>query len=193
MKVILIHGANASKICWNWVGSQIEPHDRFEWEMMTDPEDNLREMESKLTEPSLLVGHSMGGLYAWHLAHRNPDKVIGAISVATPWGGILQADFWKLFNFSTPWLRMVSRLEPWTTQCRLLEPPVPWTNVICERGFDIWGVGNNDGVVSVRSQRELLMPTQEINLPYGHNEVLQSQELLDIIRQRQLEPLVSLA
>lgn len=192
MKVILIHGANASRVCWNWIGSNVKDHERFEWEMMTDPEDNLREMESKLDSPSIVVGHSMGGLYAWHLAQRNPDHVVGAISVATPWGGIIQADIWKLFNFSTPWLRMVSRLEPWTTQCRLLEPPVPWTNVICSRGFDLIGVGANDGVVTVRSQKELLRPHNEISLSYGHNEVLQSQELLDIILQRQLNPFVGL-
>ncbi len=193
MKVILIHGANASRVCWNWIGSQLEHHDRYEWEMMSDPEENLVEMESKLDSSSLIVGHSMGGLYAWHLAQRNPDKVIGAISVATPWGGIIQADVWKLFNFSTPWLRMVSRLEPWTIQCRLLNPPVPWTNVVCSRGFDLFGVGSNDGVVTVRSQQELFRPHTEIGLKYAHNEVLQSQELLDIILQRQSNPLVSLA
>lgn len=184
MKVLLIHGANASKVCWNWIGSNIKNHDRFEWQMMTDPEENLQIMEEKLSEPSLVVGHSMGGLYAWHLAQRHPDLVTGAISIATPWGGIIQADIWKLFNFSTPWLRMVSRLEPWTVQCRLLEPPVPWTNIVCSRGFDLLGVGANDGVVTVASQRELMKPWDEVNLEYGHNEVLQSNELLDIIRQR---------
>ncbi len=190
MKIVLIHGANASKVCWNWIGSKIVNHDRFEWEMMADPEENIQAMESQLSEPTVVVGHSMGGLYAWHLAQRNPDKIIGGISVATPWGGIIQADIWKLFNFSTPWLRMVSRLEPWTAQCRLLELPVPWTNVICNRGFDLWGVGANDGVVTVASQRELLKPNDEINLSYGHNEVLQSAELLDIILHRQTEPFV---
>lgn len=192
MKVILIHGANATKVCWNWIGSKISKQDRFEWNMMSDPEENLLAMEEKLTEPSIVVGHSMGGLYAWHLAQRNPKLVVEGISVATPWGGIIQADIWKLFNFSTPWLRMVSRLEPWTTECRLLEPPVKWTNVVCTHGFSLLGLGANDGVVTVSSQLELSQPWAKVELDYGHNEVLQSQELLDLILQRQTENSVSL-
>jgi pimeloyl-ACP methyl ester carboxylesterase len=182
MKVILIHGANATKVCWNWIGSNIKKHDRFEWEMMSDPEENLSAMEAQLKGPAIVVGHSMGGLYAWHLAQRHPDKIVAGISVATPWGGILQAELCKLFNFSIPWLRMVSRMEPWTAQPRLVEPPVPWTNVVCTHGFDLWGIGPNDGVVTVGSQMELAKPWNEIRLDYGHNEVLQSQELLDIIQ-----------
>ena len=195
MKVILIHGANATKVCWNWIGSQVDDHERFEWDMMTDPEENLADMARRLSGPAIVVGHSMGGLYAWHLAQRHPDKIVGAVSVATPWGGIIQADIWKLFNFSTPWLRMVSRLQPWTVQCRSQEPPVPWTNVICSRGFDLMGVEANDGVVTVASQKEIMKQSliEEIQLSYGHNEVLQSPELLDIILQRQSHPLVSLA
>lgn len=191
MKVILIHGANATKVCWNWLGSQLEDHERFEWNMMSDPEENLDCMSARLDGPAILVGHSMGGLYAWHLAQRNPDVIAGAVSVATPWGGSIQADIWKLFNFTTPWLRMVSRMEPWTVQCRLLEPPVPWVNVVCSRGFDLLGVGANDGVVTVTSQKELMKPCKEIQLSYGHNEVLQSTELVDIIRHCQSHPPIS--
>ncbi len=185
MKIILIHGANASKVCWNWIGSHLENHDRLVWGMMTDPEENLIRMEQQLTEPCVLVGHSMGGLYAWHLAQRNPHLVTSAISVATPWGGSIQAGFWKMFNFSIPWLQMISRMEPWTAQTRLLETPVPWTNVVCTHGFDLWGVGPNDGVVTVASQRELFGEYATVELDYGHNEVLQSSELVELIKSKQ--------
>lgn len=185
MKIVLIHGANASRVCWNWIGSHLENHDRLVWGMMTDPEENLKRMEKELTEPCVVVGHSMGGLYAWHLAQRNPDLVTSAISVATPWGGSIQAGFWKMFNFSIPWLQMISRMEPWTVQTRLLDTPVPWTNVVCTHGFDLWGVGPNDGVVTVASQRELYGKHINVELDYGHNEVLQSPELLDIIKSKQ--------
>jgi hypothetical protein len=149
--------------------------------MMTDPEKNLESMEAKLTEPCFIVGHSMGGLYAWHLANRNPDLVLGGMSIGTPWGGSIQAGFWKMFNVNVPWLQMLTRHEPWTAQTRLLETPVPWTNVVTTHGFDLFAVGKNDGVVTVESQRELGGEHKEITLDYGHNEVLQSTELASII------------
>lgn len=182
MEVVLIHGANASKTSWNWIGSQIEKHKRLTWGMMVHPENNLVAMEKELPKKCIVVGHSMGGLYAWHLAERNPDRVVAGISVATPFGGSIQAGVWKMFNYNIPWLQMLSRTEPWTAETRLVEAPVPWTNVVCSHGFDLWAVGENDGVVTVESQRELHGPAVEIVLDYGHNEVLQSQELLDIIK-----------
>ena len=83
MKIIFIHGANASKTSWNWIGSQIENHDRFEWGMMTDPEKNLESMEAWLTEPCFIVGHSMGGLYAWHGSACVPRA---HFACGNPWG-----------------------------------------------------------------------------------------------------------
>jgi len=186
MNIVLIHGANTSPICWNWVGSNIGQHVRAEWDILNDTEYNLEIMEQRLLSNTLLVGHSMGGLYAWHLAQRNPNKVIGAISVATPWGGVIQADILNFFGHPMPWSRMVARHSQWTIKCRTQEPPVPWTNVICTRGFDFFGVGANDGVVSVKSQRQLALPHDDINFYYSHNEVLQSKELVDIILQRKL-------
>lgn len=183
MEIILIHGANASKISWNWIGSNLDNSKRLGWGMMVHPEKNLVAMEAELPEKCIVVGHSMGGLYAWHLANRNPDRVVAGISIATPWGGSIQAGFWKMFNFNIPWLQMLSRMEPWTAETRMIEAPVPWTNVVCTHGFDLFGVGENDGVVTVQSQRELFGPAREIVLDYGHNEVLQSPELLEIIKQ----------
>jgi len=185
MKVIFIHGANASKTSWNWIGSHIEDHIRLEWSMLTDPESNLQAMEEQLPdEPCMVVGHSMGGLYAWHLADRNPGKIVKGLSFGTPWGGSIQASVWKLLNLNVPWLKMLSRIEPWTTQPRMLEPPVPWTNIVTSKGFDLFGVGANDGVVTVASQRELHGDCEEITLNYGHNEVLQSPELVELIALR---------
>lgn len=181
METVFIHGANASKVSWNWIGSQVNPHRRLTWGMLTDPATNIEEMEAELPDQCILVGHSMGGLYAWHLANRNPNKVVHGVSVGTPFGGSIQASVWKMFNLAVPWLTMLSRMEPWTMQTRLLDPAVPWTNVITTHGFDLFGVGANDGVVTVASQQELHNIEKEITLDYGHNEVLQSPELAKII------------
>jgi len=150
--------------------------------MTIEPEDNLKAMDKLITEPCVVVGHSMGGLYAWHLAKRNPGLVTAAISIGTPWGGSKSVSFWRLFNMTSPWLTMLSRTEKWTTQPRRIAPPCPWTNVVTTHGFDIWGVDANDGVVTVESQRDLKNPTLEIVLHYGHTEVLQSPELVNIIK-----------
>jgi len=181
METVFIHGANASKTSWNWAGSKINPHRRLTWGMLTNPQTNIRAMEAELPDKCILVGHSIFGLYAWHLANRNPNKVMHGVSIGTPFGGSIQASFWRMFNRDVPWLNMLSRMEPWTMQTRLLDPPVPWTNVITTHGFDLFGVGPNDGVVTVDSQRQICSKQKEITLNYGHNEVLQSPELIEII------------
>lgn len=181
MKIILIHGAGASNISWNWVGSQIGPHVRVHWDLVTDPEENLKIFEKELTEQSIIIGHSMGGLYAWQLANAHPELVVHGVSISTPWGGSMQASFWKMFNVRSPWLRMLSRTDQWTASPRYVETTIPWTNVVTTRGFDLFGLGTNDGVVTVASQRELLGPSKEIVMSYGHNEILQSTELVEII------------
>ena len=185
MKVILIHGANATKAAWNWLGSNIKDHVRLEWFMSSTPEENLQAMEALLPdEPCMVLGHSMGGLYAWHLAERNPGKIISGISLATPWGGSIQASFWRStkLNLNMPWLEMFSRIEPWTKKARTVAPSVPWTNIVCTHGFDMFAVGPNDGVLTVVSQQEIYSKDEEIILNYGHNEVLQSNELVEIVK-----------
>lgn len=184
MEIVFIHGANASKVSWNWIGSHFGPQKRLAWRMITDPQENIEKMEALLPDKCLLVGHSMGGLYAWHLAARNPEKVAHVISIGTPFGGSIQASFWKMFNNNMPWLKMISRMEPWTAQTRLLDLPAPWTNVVTTHGLDLFGVGANDGVVTVRSQQELFGNPTEIILDYGHTEVLQSPELVELIAAR---------
>jgi murein L,D-transpeptidase YafK len=56
MEVVLIHGANSSKVCWNWVGSQIKNHSRLEWGMMTDPKDNLNVLSLDIAWAAYMLG-----------------------------------------------------------------------------------------------------------------------------------------
>jgi len=149
--------------------------------MTLSPEDNLIAMEKHITEPCIVVGHSMGGLYAWHLAKRNPELVTHGISIGTPWGGSKYVSFWSSFNRIPHWLIMLSRTGMWTSRPRHMPPACPWTNIVTTHGFDVLWFGKNDGVITIESQRELYKQSNEIILNYGHTEVLQSPELVDII------------
>ena len=183
-KIVLIHGANSSNVSWNWIGEKIENHLRLDWNMLDGPDRNLESLEERLpNEPCIVVGHSMGGLYAWHLANRNPDRILHGISLGTPWGGsFIQAVRWRMFNTNSDWLDMLDRFQPWTKEPRKIKPPVNWTNIVTTHGFDFFGMGPNDGVVTVDSQQELHQPHEEILLDYSHNQILQSDELVDIIK-----------
>lgn len=191
MNIALIHGANASNNSWNWVRSQVNDCCLLDWSINDSFEHSLDQMAKQLIYPSILVSHSMGGIYAWHLAQRFPNRVAAAISVATPWGGIGSIDLWQLFLTTPSWMRTVSRYSNWTTAARQQPTPVLWTNVICCRGFDFIGV-ENDGVVSVKSQKELAGPSKEVELNYSHNEVLQTAELVDVILQCKLNSSIGL-
>jgi pimeloyl-ACP methyl ester carboxylesterase len=183
--IFLIHGANSSKYSWNWLSEQL-PVKFLTWSLNDEPKDVLNSFEKQITSPSIIIGHSMGGIFAWHLARRiGPKLAQSGITISTPWGGIKNIEYADAFG-TAHWANVCSRSSDWTKLCRKEVPPTDWTNVVTTRGFDIWNsiLGPNDGVISVSSQKELALPHQSISLEYSHNEILQTPDLLAVIKNK---------
>ena len=93
------------------------------------------------TEPVLLVGWSLGGLYARELARHCPDKVRAVVTLGSPFSGDLhQNNVWRLYEWvaghkvdETPIPRITDK------------PPVPT--------LAIWS--RKDGIVAPRAARGL--------------------------------------
>jgi hypothetical protein len=59
----------------------------------------------------------------------------------------------------------------------------PWTNIITVKGQSPWMLAPNDGVVTIASQRA--HPDMElIEVDYNHYEVVLTDSVVDIIKQR---------
>ena len=115
----------------------------FNWGVRADTLDRLEGCVEAMgaKEPILLIGWSLGGLYARELARHAPDKVRALVTLGAPFSGDLhQNNVWRLYELvaghpvdNPP----IPRLLP--------KPPVP-----C---LAIWS--RKDGIVAPRAARGL--------------------------------------
>ncbi|WP_459790073.1 esterase/lipase family protein [Alteriqipengyuania sp. 357] len=62
-------------------------------------EERLLDLHKRAGEPVVLVGWSLGGLYARELAKRQPDAVAKVISMGSPFSGSLRANnVWRIYQ-----------------------------------------------------------------------------------------------
>ncbi|QUL38206.1 triacylglycerol lipase [Erythrobacter sp. JK5] len=65
-------------------------------------EDRLIELHARKREPVVLLGWSLGGLYARELAHRHPQAVAKVITMGSPFSGSPRANnAWRVYQFVT--------------------------------------------------------------------------------------------
>lgn len=180
MRVFLLHGANATETSWSWMNQELRRNGidsatlgyRYREEAHRIVEHICEVVDDDV--PTILIGHSLGGLISWHVADRCPNVVRGA-SIGTPWGGSFASMMLSPFIHGHL-CSTISRSAPWTKLPRERGPKVPWLNVVTTRG--IFPYPPNDGVVEVSSQRAIRV-AREIVIDSSHTEVLQDKRALD--------------
>jgi pimeloyl-ACP methyl ester carboxylesterase len=193
MKLIYIHGANASGESFNYIREHLKHDDELviEYSSKTGFEDNLSIMHQLLVnfDDMVFIGHSLGGIYSLHLAHLLPEQVLGAVTMSTPYGGSRAADYAKYF---LPFSRLLRDIGPSSRPMKLTNrTPIthPWTNIVTTRGDSPWMVEPNDGVVTIASMRHR-SDMEYIDLDLNHYEVVISKKTVNVIK-RKLSELAS--
>jgi len=177
---VLIHGLGATKLSWRSVDQSLNFDSRsyLTYDMNENFDDVVkRGMAHTLSGPTVVVGHSLGGVIGWHVA-QNCENVIRGVSIAAPWGG-----FALPYYMFVP-VNMMAELKtnsPAVRMPRTEKSRVPWTNVVATRGLPFVGGASNDGVISVDSQKRLEQSAVTVQLNYSHNEILHCDEILSII------------
>jgi hypothetical protein len=114
-----------------------------------------------------------------------PDHVRGAVTLSTPYGGAEVADYAQYF---LPFSRLMRDIGPssWSMrEANKIKVQHPWTNIVTMRGQSPWMIAPNDGVVTIASMKDHAdMELVEVEL--NHYEVVLSDEVIDIIKKRQL-------
>lgn len=132
--------------------------------------------------PLFFVGHSLGGIYAVHLAHHFAAQTCAGVTLATPYGGVPGS--WQLKRMdggNSIWQDLVP--TAWAVRsAQALPLACPWTQVVATAGHTRWLRGPNDGVVTVASQRA--RKCEQIALPVNHYAVLMHPRVVSIIRSR---------
>lgn len=187
MVIVYIHGAGASKDSFNYIRHHMSDYKEncFEYDIQDGFKNNLEKLSSKLYRLTdvFFVGHSMGGIYALNLANRFPKKVLGAVTLSTPYGGVEIADYVKYFF---PFYQLIRDIGPNSKPIRQTEEITikhPWTQIVTTNGTSPWIHQENDGVVTVASQKHK-KGMELITLHNNHYEVVISPKVVDIIKNR---------
>jgi len=134
----------------------------------------------KNEDEMFFIAHSIGGIYALHLANALEKKVIGAVTLSTPYGGSTEAGFMQLFSAFHPILRDVHPYSRPISDGNNLPILHPWTAVVTTAGHYPFTIEPNDGVVTLKSMRRRT-DLKVIELPLNHYQVLRSEKTVEII------------
>ena len=188
--IVYIHGASATAESFTHIIQFVrdhteEPDIALEYNSEDGFNNNLRLMEQQLADSDRLffVSHSLGGIYALHLADYYNDRTVGGVSLSTPYGGSKQADFARYF---LPFNRLMKDIGPMSqpmAEAKKLPAPLNWTQIVTTRGASPWIQEPNDGVVTIESMR-YRKDFELVELPLNHYEVVISNQVVEIILDR---------
>jgi len=186
MILVYIHGASATSESFNYIRGKLKGRDVVvNYDSRNGFENNLADMKKQLADLDhmFFVAHSLGGVYALHIANAMPDQVLGAVTLSTPYGGAEVAEVVKYF---LPFSRLMRDIGPtsWAMkQADSIKIQHPWTNVVTVKGQSPFMVEPNDGVVTIASQRHH-KDMELIDVDYNHYEVVLNDQVVGIIKNR---------
>ena len=188
MLLVYIHGASATSESFNYIREHVKGHEDLviNYDSRNGFEKNLADMMYQLSDyhSIFFICHSLGGIYAIHLANAMAERVLGAVTLSTPYGGAEIADVAKYFM---PYSRLLKDIGPssWAMrQADKIEIHHPWTNIVTVKGNSPWVPSPNDGVVTVASQKHHNEGMELIEIDYNHYEVVLSDRVINIIKER---------
>ena len=185
MKLVYIHGASATSESFNYIRSKLGDGIAVNYDSRNGFENNLDAIKEQIgkTKDVFFIAHSLGGIYALHLANAIPKQVLGAVTLSTPYGGAEVADVAKYF---LPFSRLMRDIGPssWVMkQANNIKIQHPWTNVVTVRGQSPFMTEANDGVVTISSMKHHA-DMELVEVDYNHYEVVLSDQIVDIIKER---------
>ena len=185
MTLVYIHGASATSDSFNYIRSKLGKGIDINYDSRNGFENNLAEIIEQLKDVQNIafVAHSLGGIYALHVANAMPDQVVGAVTLSTPYGGAEVADYAKYF---LPFSRLMRDIGPnsWAfRQADRIKIQHPWTNIVTVKGQSAFMLAHNDGVVTVDSQKHH-EDMELVEVDYNHYEVVLAEPVVKIIKER---------
>jgi pimeloyl-ACP methyl ester carboxylesterase len=186
MNLVYIHGASATGDSFNYIRQHLNHSDEIviEYDSQNGFDCNLADMKRIVTtvDKIVFVCHSLGGIYALHLADAFPQNVLGAVTLSSPYGGAENADYAKYF---LPFNRLLRDIGPTSAPMKSasrIRIQHPWLNIVTTRGDSPWIMQPNDGVVTINSMKH--RPEMQFKELYiNHYEVVMSPKTVDIIKE----------
>ena len=188
--IVYIHGASGTAESFTHIRQYVKEHTELpdtalEYKSDNGFDHNLKAMKGQLDEAERLffISHSLGGIYALYLADYYRDRVRGGVSLSTPYGGSVEADFAKYFLPFNRLMKDISAIRGPLHDSRYVSAPPNWTQVVTTEGASPWISDPNDGVVTLKSQR-FRKDFELVELPLNHYEVVLSNRVVEIVLDR---------
>ena len=184
--IVFIHGAGQTKLCWNYYLAILNPkrYIMLEYDVDTPFYESLDILYDIIKDEKdmFFISHSMGGLVAIHLYDKLRTRVIGSVSVSSPFGGSKTADWARYIIPRYTLFRDIGvHSAPVITSLTIEIKNMKWTQVVSTEGGVPWHNGANDGVVTVESQRA--HPNMsKVEFAVNHYESISSPVILDLIQ-----------
>ena len=183
--VVFIHGAGASSSTFNWIREKTSftNFTLLEYDNKHGFFPNLARMEYQLRDKNnvFFVAHSLGGIYALHLYNRLTN-VIGAVTMATPYGGSRTADWASMALPRFQLFHDVGTKSEVIKSCEDIAINIPWTQVVTTLGDVPYHSGKNDGVVTYASMTKR-KDMDYVAFPYNHFEIVVAPEVPSVIEE----------
>ena len=180
MKILAIHGAFSTPTIFNYAKVKI----RADWQMF-DYSADINNFEriceraiAEINEPCHVIGHSMGGMIALYLAGH--WQVQSITTIASPLDG-LDVSMAQQYLSRSSFIRELSRNGRFIADLHRAAYPMPVQHIITTRGFNPYMFDDNDGVVSLTSQRGWSAGTVH-EIAANHAEIMQHDECIKLIK-----------
>ncbi len=186
--IVYIHGANSTHETFNHIREHIGGDDfAFDYSSQKGFFENLKQMIDTIgligDRQLFLVAHSLGGLYALHLYNQFKERVAGAVTISTPFGGSELANVAKLFMHHNQLIKDIGTLSEPVASSKKIAITCPWTNIVTTVGNAPWVPGANDGVVTLSSMRKR-KDMELVEIPINHYEVVLHPQTIEVVRSR---------
>ena len=183
VNVIWIHGANSTSSSFQYLRNKtnFEKEIFINYSSLNRFYDNLDMIVKNVKGrgPHFIVGHSLGGIYALHLTRY--IRVLGAVSIGTPFAGSSTADWAKYILPNYSLFKDIGRLADPITQAQKIPVLIPWIQIVSTAGQVPYHYGHNDGVVTIESMKSR-SDIHHIEVNHNHYETMFSDIVADVIK-----------
>ena len=185
INVIWLHGANQTSLSFEYLRTktQFSKEIMINYSSMNRFYDNLDMITEQCQNrgPHFVIGHSMGGIYALHLTKYL--RIVGGVSISTPFRGSSTADWAKYIVPSYPLFKDIGRKSDPIKEANEIELDIPWTQIVSTTGSVPYHNGPNDGVVTIASMTHRT-DMEHIEVPHTHYEVVCSENVAELVKHR---------
>lgn len=184
MNIVYIHGAGSSPDTFNFIREHVKAPNEvlLAYDCENGFRQNLDAMAERIDgmEDLFFIAHSLGGVYALHLASRLAGQVRGGVTMATPYGGSRSA---VMLSMIAP-CQLYRDIQPHSDAMnfvRTAQAPDGWTALVSTKGRTTFMSGANDGVVTSDSMYSL-KGASFVEVEATHHEIVQSWKSIEAIK-----------